>query len=167
MKKLSFILFVLLCCQKVVVAQTESITTFILVRHAEKADDGTADPALTPEGIARSKRLAALFSDTEIDAVYSTKYKRTMNTVLPVASERALDIQTYEPGKAGFADMLLVKHNGLTVLIAGHSNTVPQLANALIGRDEYENFPDDAYGNILIVSVVRKGEATKVLALHY
>lgn len=167
MKKLSFIFLCFLFCHSIVFAQTESITTFILVRHAEKADDGTTDPELTPEGVARSKRLAALLSNAEIQAVYSTKYKRTMNTVLPVATERALDIQTYEPGKAGFVDMLLAKHGGMTVLIAGHSNTIPKLANALIGREEYEDFPDDAFGNILIVSVVRKGEVTKVLGLHY
>ncbi len=166
MKNIFFTFLLLLVLQNAV-AQTTGITTFILVRHAEKTDDGTSDPGLTPAGVERAQRLAALLSDAEIDAVFSTQYKRTMRTVSPAASARALEVQFYQPGNPVFVDEVLAKYPGKTVLIGGHSNTIPQLVNALIGRDEYETFPDDAYGNILIVSVVQKGEVTKVLGLHY
>jgi hypothetical protein len=51
--------------------------------------------------------------------------------------------------KATDLESLLTKHAGGTVVIAGHSNTIPEIANALVGEKKFEQFADDDYGNIL------------------
>lgn len=150
-----------------IMAQTNPITTFILVRHAEKGDDGTSDPDLSAEGIERAKRLASLLKNTALDAVYSTKYKRTKSTVLPVASEKGLEVQIYESIKPEVIEGLISKHAGGTVLIGGHSNTTPQVANFLLGKEEFRNFSESEYGNILVISLVEKGKNVKVVKLSY
>jgi phosphohistidine phosphatase SixA len=167
MKKTFTVLVLILMTFAGAVAQTNPITTFILVRHAEKADDGTADPDLKPEGFERAKQLAWLLKNTSLDAVYSTKYRRTKNTVAPVAQGKGLEVQFYESIKPEVLDGLITKHAGGTILIGGHSNTTPQIANFLIGKEEFAVFPDNEYGNILIISVAEKGKNVKIVKLNY
>jgi 2,3-bisphosphoglycerate-dependent phosphoglycerate mutase len=142
------------------------ITTFILVRHAEKGTDGD-DPDLKPEGYDRAKRLAAMLKNTSVNAVYSTRYNRTKNTVSPVAREKGFEVQTYESLKANELDALIGKHAGQTILIGGHSNTIPQIANLLTGKEEFKNFADTDYGNLLIISIIERGKDAKVTWLNY
>ncbi len=149
-----------------VTAQKNTITTFILVRHAEKGSDGTKDPDLKPEGIERAARLSVMLNNIPVDAIYSTNFKRTKNTVLPFASTKGLSVKMYEAFKEEEIDSMLKKHSGGTVLISGHSNNIPWIANLLIGKQEYSDFNDD-YGNIFIVSVVEKGKLAKVTLLRY
>ncbi len=59
--------------------------------------------------------------------------------------------------------MMLTKNQGGTVLVAGHSNTIPQFANYLVGQSTYHTFEDGDYNNILVVSVVKKGIGAKVI----
>lgn len=148
-------------------AQTGTMTTFILVRHAEKANDGTDDPDLKPEGLERAGKFAALFKNTAVDAVYSTRYKRTRNTVAPLAQEKGLTVQVYETVKPEVIDAMISSHAGGTVVIGGHSNTIPQIANLLTGKDAYKTFPDTDYGNILIISVLERGKAAEVTWINY
>lgn len=100
MKKVStlwlFMLLLLAGCQPAVAQQEEGITTFILVRHAEKAADGTKDPPLTQEGMQRARALASLFGEVPFDAVFSTNYKRTLETARPLSNKNKLEIQLYE-----------------------------------------------------------------------
>ena len=150
-----------------VTAQKSAITTFILVRHAEKVVDGTKDPDLKPEGNERAARLSVMLNNTQVDAIYSTNFKRTKNTVQPYALEKGLSVHTYEALQEAEIDKILKKHSGGTVLICGHSNTIPWIANLFIGKQEYGDFNDDDYGNILIVSVIEKGKLAKVTSLRY
>lgn len=144
----------------------DAITTFILVRHAEKANDGTNDPDLTDQGRSRAKELVALLGETKIDAVYSTPYKRTRNTVFPLASSKNLTLLDYTPMKDEAMDQLLEKYRGGTIVICGHSNTTPWIANYFLGRDEFPSFEDSDYDNILLLTILKKGSA-KVTWLNY
>lgn len=146
-------------------AYTQPITTFILVRHAEKGNDGTKDPDLSEAGLMRAQSLAKLMQATKVDAIYSTPYKRTRNTVTPLAKEKGFDVLEYN--KIEEMDALLKKYQGGTLVICGHSNTVPALANYLIGKDSYKAFEDGDYGNIIIVSVVERGKNANVVWLNY
>jgi len=142
-------------------------TTFILVRHAEKGDDGTKDPDLTEAGKARAQRLTAMLSKSQVDAVYSTAYKRTRNTVTPLATSKGITVIDYDAFKTEAIDRILSQHNGGTVVIAGHSNNIPWIANYLTGKETYKDFADTEYENILIVTVLEKGKNTKVVWLSY
>jgi broad specificity phosphatase PhoE len=136
-------------------------TTFILVRHAEKATDDPKDPDLSPEGITRVSKLAELLEQSSITAVYSTPYKRTRKTVQAIANSKKLTVQEYAPtNPASFVAELLAKHAGGTVLISGHSNTIPSLANALLGKETFKQFDDADYGNLLIITVHASGQSS-------
>jgi broad specificity phosphatase PhoE len=166
MRKIYWLSLIILLAYTGASAQDNSITTFILVRHAEKGNDGS-DPELKPEGLDRAMKLATMLKNTPVDAVYSSNYKRTRNTVFPLAKEKGIEIQTYDAGKSEVIDTILSKYAGGTVVICGHSNTVPQLANVLTGKQDFKNFEDSDYGNLLIISVVKKGSVAKVTWLSY
>ena len=145
----------------------QEMTTFILVRHAEKVADGTSDPALTEEGIARANKIRSMFYDVDITAIYSTNYRRTKMTVAPLAEAKKMEITIYDPGEiADFSQKLLLNNAGGTVIISGHSNTTPILANMLLNEEKLEQFEDDDYGNLLIITTKAAGNA-KLLHLRY
>jgi len=139
--------------------EEKSITTIFLVRHAEKAEDGTSDPPLTSKGKARSQELAYILKHVPLDAVYSTPYKRTLQTALPTAEAHNLQVNSYQPGKEeSFLKKILSKYAGGNVLIIGHSDTVPLLTNQLAGSPQFPLLDDSTYDNIFIVSVPQKGD---------
>lgn len=148
------------------VAQKQ-ITTVILVRHAEKANDGTKDPDLTSEGVSRARHLAEILKKTPVDAVYSTDFKRTRNTVAPLAAAKNLEVKIYAPFKAEEIEKILREHSGGTVVICGHSNNIPWTANLLTGKSSYQDFEDSDYGNLLLVAVAEKGKIATVTWLTY
>ena len=67
--------------------------TFILVRHAEKADTSD-DTTLSAEGRARAERLAEMLAEAGISHVFATQFRRTQQTVAPVAKSRGLETDT-------------------------------------------------------------------------
>src|SRR5215831_19794894 len=69
------------------------VTTIIIVRHAEKIiDPNNPDVDLSPAGQARAQELARMFGDAGINAIYATQYKRTQETVKPLADKLGLPI---------------------------------------------------------------------------
>jgi len=145
----------------------QQTTTFILVRHAEKAVDGTKDPGLTKEGEAKATHLLEIFAKADIKSIYSTDLKRTRMTVSPLAKSKGLEIQTYEwKSPKALLIKILEANMGGTVVISGHSNTTPILANFLLDSTKIEQFEDDDYGNLLIITTTKVG-AGKLLHLRY
>lgn len=140
-------------------ASNESVTTFILVRHAEKADN-SHDPDLSAEGYERASLLGRMLEEIQFDAVYSTPFIRTMETAKPGADRLHLEILEYDPGNPDeVTEVWKEKHKGQYVLVAGHSNTTPTFANALLGREHFkEKFDESDYSNILIVTISADGE---------
>ncbi len=142
------------------------VTTFILVRHAEKADDGTSDPDLNADGVERAGKLSAHLSETAITAVYSTDYKRTRQTVEKIAGRRELEIKPYAPFHDNtLTDMLEAERGGI-ILISGHSNTTPVLVNRLIGEERFVQLDESDYDNMYIVTVTEVGNG-QVVHLTY
>ncbi|MGB3182897.1 MAG: phosphoglycerate mutase family protein [Cyclobacteriaceae bacterium] len=135
------------------------ITTLILVRHAEKVQDGSPDPVLTEKGTARAALLADMVREADVDAIYTTPYERNRLTVRPTAETLGLTAEEYDPSgdPQAFLDEVIEKHKGKKVLIAGHSNTVPHLLNALVGDEQYQDLPDSAYDNLYMVSATETG----------
>ncbi len=148
-------------------AYAQETTTFILVRHAEKAINGTTNPGLSSTGKARAQRLADLLSKANITAIYATNFNRTLQTVAPLATAKNLTTQLYEwKSPKAFLVKLLETYRGGTVVICGHSNTTPILANALLGQALFEPFEDNEYSHLLIITASKVG-AGKLLPLEY
>lgn len=132
-------------------AQLPAATTIWVLRHAEKADDGTKDPALSDAGRARAAALAARLADTGVTVILSTGYERTRATVRPLAEASGLEITEYDPVDfAGLAERVRAIEG--TVVVVGHSNTVIPIVNALGGEAEGEMTEAD-YGRLYRISV--------------
>src|SRR4051812_32901322 len=109
-------------------------TTVILVRHGEKAAAPAADPPLTPEGEARARDLWAAVKDAGVSAIISTQFLRTKGTVQPTAAALGLTPEIIPAAGATHPQAVadaIKKHAGHTVLVVGHSNTVPAIIAAL------------------------------------
>lgn len=160
MKKL--LLTTLLSISTILVCAQQQ-TTFILVRHSEKADDGTRNPPLNEDGKVRSANLAEMLSNQEIDALYSTPFKRTQETLQPLADMKDLEVMSYDPyAKGEWLATLIEKHAGETVVVSGHSNTIPILANALLGSDTLSQFDESDYTNFIIIVASEVGDGKLV-----
>ena len=144
-------------------AQKEKTTTIILVRHAEKDPSGGNDPGLTPAGQARAAKLATLFPNATPDEMYTTAYTRTRATLAPWAGAAGVQVQSYNPANLpAFADQLL-KQTGKTIVVAGHSNTTPALANLLLNTDRYKAWQDDEYNKLFVIEVTKGKAKGKVI----
>ena len=145
----------------------KDITTFILVRHAEKASDGSDDPDLTDAGRTRAEKLASMFKDTPFTSIYSTGFKRTVQTAYPLAAAHGLKVQKYEALKRDVIEGIIDEHRGGIVLMTGHSDTTPWTANLLTGEETYSKYAESEYGTILIVAVTEVGKSASVIRINY
>ena len=128
--------------------------TIYLVRHAEK-EQASVDPDLTPCGRERSDELNAFFDSVPLQAVYSTDYKRTLNTALPTATAKGLDVQSYNPRNLeAMAERLLQSQQD--ALVVGHSNTTAVLAG-LLSQQDLGAFDESIYNRVYQVVVSKSG----------
>ncbi|MDX6501424.1 MAG: hypothetical protein QOG23_4684 [Blastocatellia bacterium] len=143
------------------------VTTVILVRHAEKIiDPNNSDPDLSPAGQARALEIVRIFGDTGINAIYATQYKRTQQTVKPLADKLGLPInQVNSKSSADLLTQIRSQNSGQIIFIAGHNNTVPEIIAAL-GGPTFPTIPETEFDNLYIVTVYRTGKA-KVVKLKY
>jgi len=137
-------------------AQELPVSKIILVRHAEKANDDPRDPSLSEKGKQRAALLAGLLKDVPVDAFYATPYKRTTETIAVLAEANKKEVLKYNPMDKNGITALVQANRGKTIVISGHSNTVPPMVNSLIGKNEYPLMDDSDYGKIWIL--VFKGE---------
>ncbi len=156
MKKILSLLVLFFVLTQTLIAQTQQYgtTTFVLVRHAEKVDD-SYDPDLADEGYERASVFERMFREVDFDAVYSTPFIRTRETARPISERHTLEIMEYDHrDPEGVTAEWMEKHRGQYVLVAGHSNSTPMFANALLQREHFtEKFDESDYGNILIITV--------------
>ncbi|WP_405566783.1 SixA phosphatase family protein [Polaribacter sp. Asnod6-C07] len=136
-------------------------TTYYLIRHSEKDRTNmmNANPHLNFEGEKRAQKWSNYFADIKLDAVYSTKYFRTVETATPTAKTKELDIKYYDPSFL-FDSIFQVETHGKTVLVVGHSNTTPSFANKILGEEVYQNMDDNDNGSLYKVTV-KGNEKTK------
>ena len=126
----------------------EAVVRIALVRHAEKQTEPPADdPPLTPEGQARARALVDALPD--VKAILSTDTLRTRQTATPVAEATGLTIETMEPLDVAKIRTTADALDGGTLLVVGHSNTLPELLHALAGATV--DVPETAYGDLFII----------------
>lgn len=146
-------------------AQSARVTaTIFLVRHAERANDDPQDPGLTPEGIARAQELARILGDAGLTAVWSTPFRRSMDTARPIAAKAGVEIQNYDPRDQAAMQAFIerLKTGSGRVLVSGHSNTTPALVEAL-GGDPVAAMPETEYDRLYIVTIGPDGAVGSVL----
>ena len=124
--------------------------TIILVRHAEAVANAGNDPSLTEAGTARARALAAALKDAGVKAVVTTQYQRTILTGRPLAEATGAELINLS-AQSGDPVAVARKYTGGTVVIVGHSNTVPAIVKALTGVDVGE-IAHDSYDQMFIVT---------------
>jgi broad specificity phosphatase PhoE len=138
-----------------------------VVRHAEKVSE--TDQRLTESGRARAARLALMLKDSGVTAIYATDTERTRGTVEPLAVALGLKVAIYDTGAAmagkvdarPFAAKLRKESPGGVVLIAGHSDTIPDLLKAL-GCPDAVSIALGEFDNLFVVVPKPDGTATLV-----
>jgi broad specificity phosphatase PhoE len=141
-------------------------TTIILVRHAEKAVEPSDDPPLTSAGETRARDLWGAIKDAGVSAVITTQLVRARATAQPTVAAMHLTPEIIRAGGAMHAKDVadaVRKHAGQTVLVVGHSNTVPAIVEAL-GAPRPPAICDPEYDNLYVVTLAPNGKAALVRA---
>ena len=149
-KAITLIVFFLFSCNSSIL----DCNTYYLIRHAEKVrlNPDDKDPELNEAGKERALVWKEYFNELEIDKIFSTDYKRTVQTALPFSSSSGLTINTYSPSNIDYQDFL-AKTKRDNVLIVGHSNTIPTFVNELIRENAYPDIEDTNNSNLYIVNI--------------
>jgi broad specificity phosphatase PhoE len=150
---------------------TAKSTTIIVVRHAETALEGGADPPLTAEGQARADDLARMFGDPRlrdhINAIYVSPMLRNRLTAAPLAERLGLTPTVVpQDDPRALARRVLHEHRGGRVLIVAHSFNIPAIVGALSGVEGIPPILTMEYGTMYIVTVPRIGRAN-LLSVNY
>jgi len=135
-----------------VVGQANADVTIYLLRHAEKQSDGTNDPHLTERGELRAAYLSQQLSLTNITKIFSSNYKRTLETAKPLSELLGITVELYDPRKLEKFAEALRKETG-QIMIVGHSNTTPQLT-ALLSGVEVDAMDESEYENMYQVVLI-------------
>jgi len=145
--------------------------SIFIVRHAEKASN-ERDTVLSDAGFKRADCLARTLRDAQIKSGFVTEFKRTQQTA-ELELKQAGVTATVVAAADGTQTAALAKKAAAigNVLIVGHSNTVPQIVQSLIGESKpgqapAPNMSDSEYDRLTIVQL--SGDATpQVTTLHY
>ena len=140
--------------------------TIILVRHAEKADATSQDPELSAEGRQRAERLVKVAGKYKPGAFYTTNFKRTRETLTPLAAKRKKQVETYDPRNQQALVDSIMKSPFKRHIVAGHSNSVPGLANLIAKKDVFKNLDESEYGVIWVIRI-KDGKVRKTEVITY
>jgi phosphohistidine phosphatase SixA len=151
--------------------------TVFLVRHAEKEAEPREDPPLKKEGAARSQELARLLSSAGVKTIITSQFARTKQTAEPLATKTGLTVTSITL-KSNPANQKLIAEEstaevvkkileraGESVLVVGHSNSVPDVIKVL-GGDVVPTIDEKKFNDLFIVTVYAKGKA-RVAHLKY
>tara|TARA_Y100000768_G_scaffold387814_1_gene380434 strand:- start:2506 stop:2988 length:483 start_codon:yes stop_codon:yes gene_type:complete len=132
----------------------DDCSTFYLIRHAEKVrtNKSDTDPKLNEKGVLRALNWKSYFIDKDISKIYSTNYKRTLETVKPIQKAISLNTILYSPSNIDYKNFIS-SNRGEIVLIVGHSNTIPDFVNELINEQVYSQIDDLNNSNLYIVNL--------------
>lgn len=143
------------------------VTTVLLARHADRAND-----SLSQAGRVRAEKLAHVARKAGVTAIYTTDFNRTKQTVQPLADFLKLEPTIYNDVTM-LVNQILSEHKGDVVLVAGHSNTVPDIIEQLLGENlstqyiqEFDNLfiithrPGDMNGKVNVLNL-QYGESSE------
>lgn len=169
MKRISFFLTLFLVLVVGLAFAFAQNTTIYVVRHAEKEtiDPKEQDPDLSAVGKQRAFDLLKHLEKERIDVVFSTKFKRNMQTVAPILAGRKLPINYYEAHNfSELKNSIEQFHLGNTILIVGHSNTVAEICEALGAKPNIPKLTDADYSYIFKIQLDKSGKAS-ISVSHY
>jgi phosphohistidine phosphatase SixA len=156
-------------------AERTAPVAVVLVRHAEKADEPADDPGLSAAGRDRARALARLCAPAGVTHLYASEFRRTQETLAPLSERTGVAVETRSARDPGaLARELAALPGGSVAVVAGHSNTVPALVEALGGTARgAERGPtgavlrEEQYDRLFVVTLPAGGGPAATLALAY
>jgi broad specificity phosphatase PhoE len=137
----------------------------ILVRHAEKAAEPAEDPPLTATGTQRAQDLADALKYTNVTAIITTEFRRTLATAEPIGSKQGvkpicIGLRSIECGSTDHPRTIdehvtavkakVRSYVGGVVLVIGHDITVPAIIMAL-GGPPLPNICSDSFDELFVL----------------
>jgi broad specificity phosphatase PhoE len=136
----------------------------LAVRHADiDLPPVTNNPPLNAAGHGRARALARLVGPAGITAILTSEFTRTQQTVDPLAHQLGLPRQV-GPSPSMLAERVRAGELGDVVLVAGHSNTIPEIITALGAAASFP-ITEAEFDNLYVVSVV--GDAVQLVHMRY
>lgn len=140
-------------------------TVVLVVRHAERAS-GSGDVPLSAEGEVRARALVELGRSAGVNAIITTQFQRTRQTAAPLASTlgiapEVVPVRGDVPAHAQAVAEAVRQRAGQTVLVVGHSNTVPLIVAAL-GGPAHRDLCDSEYDAVYLVVIDDEGPVRAV-----
>ena len=141
-------------------ASAPPATVVIVVRHAERAP-GSGDPPISEAGQARARALADIGKAAGVSAVITTQLQRTRQTAQPLVEALGIMpvvVNTQSDVAKHAADVAAAVRQfaGKTVLVVGHSNTVPAIVAAL-GGPKYADLCEPEYDSLITLVIDAEG----------
>lgn len=130
----------------------------------------TSDPGLSEQGKKTAERMGKVVAGDRI-AIFTTPYKRTASTAAIIATESTLknlsgekaqdeetgsanvSTEVYDPGKPQELVEKLLSGISSVIVVVGHSNTIPALANFFIKENKYKEWPENVYNQYFIITI--------------
>jgi phosphohistidine phosphatase SixA len=160
----------ILCLALFLSSLTAAPDLVILVRHAEKAAEPATNPPLSDAGRQRAARLPAILetwtaTGAPIRALFATELLRTQQTLDPLSKMTHQPITTVDAKDTAALVKKILALNGGIVVVAGHSNTLPEIIEALGGPSGLE-IDDPDYTRLFLLTFPGANPA-RLVELHY
>ena len=153
------------------VAPSEKKTTTIYLITQAEQDEGKMDPLLSPAGVVRTRAWGKYFKDKNITTFYTTNMGRSRETatyiadyIVPKEKRAAFLIRRYEPWNFNL-EHLVQSHKGESILVIGHTNSIPTHVNALIGTKEYSEIPKWEFDYLYIIKIKKDQVSHKMVEM--
>ena len=145
-------------------------STVVLVRHGEKALEPPNDPPLSPAGQQRARDLVKALADAHVTTIITTQFERTKLTAKPLADSlhvtpAVVAVANLKAQIDTIAARVKGAKKGSTVLVVGHSNTIPLIIAAL-GGPKMPDLCDAEYSNLFVLEMGDAGSA-KLIRGHF
>jgi broad specificity phosphatase PhoE len=141
-----------------------TIAAVLAVRHADIDLPRTSDdPPLIAAGRGRADALARMVGAAGISTILTSQFLRTRQTVAPLAGRLGLTPHLAPP-PAVLAQQVRAGALGDVVLVAGHTDTIPEILTAL-GATAPPPMTEAEFDNLYVAAV--SADAAQLLHLHY
>jgi broad specificity phosphatase PhoE len=137
----------------------------LFVRHADiDLPPLSKDPPLNAAGLERAHALAHVAKMAGISAIFTSEFLRTKQTVMPLANLLGLPPREITEALLGEIRRGTL---GNVVLIAGHSNTVPDMMAALGVPSPLPTIGQREFDNLFVVTLMPSQGQAGLVGLHY
>lgn len=133
-------------------------TEIYILRHTEKIDN-SEDPGLSTAGEKRALYWQKVLQYIDFDLILATNYKRNSETAEAIAQNFNTHIEFYHPMSFEVLEFISTV-KGKKVLIIGHSNTIPDMANRILGESKYDPLSHKDYNKLILITISENGNTS-------